>query len=214
LEINVAIEVLLADDHQLVREGFRALLERAGFEVVAEAADGYQAVGLAEELKPQIAVLDLAMPLLNGVGAAREICRVSPKTQTIMLTMYREDHYLFQAMDAGCAGYLLKTRATKDLVQAIQDVLQGVTYLSPEISETFFRAHRGQVRPTLDPLTPREHQVLQLVAEGRTTREIACLLGISAKTAEAHRTRLMQKVQVHDVAGLVRYAIRVGDARP
>lgn len=210
----MAIRLVLADDHPVVREGFKALLERQGFQVVGEASNGQEAVELARKLRPEVAVLDLAMPILNGVEAARELLRVSPKTKTILLTMHREDQYVLTALDAGVAGYILKTTAAKDLVQAIQQVCRGMAYLSPEISQTVVDAYRTNARLPAERLTPRERQVLQLVAEGKTTKEVATILGVSIKTADSHRARLMKKLDIHDTAGLVRYAVRAGVISP
>lgn len=208
------IQILLADDHEVVREGFRCLLERQGYQVAGGASDGHEAVRLAQTLKPQIAIVDLAMPLLNGIEATREIRRVSPETKVILLTMYKEDDYVLEALRAGVAGYILKTKAAKDLVQAVAQVSKGIPYLSPEISQTMLDAYRSERHARSEPLTPRERQVLQLVAEGKTTKEVASLLGISVKTADTHRSRLMNKLDIHETAGLVRYAIRSGLIRP
>lgn len=210
----MATRILLADDHQMVREGFKALLERQGFQVVGEASNGQEAVELAEKLRPDIAVVDLSMPLLNGVDATRQIARISPKTRTILLTMYKEDQYVLTALEAGVAGYILKTTAANDLVQAIRQVSRGMFYLSPEISQTVVEAYRAHTRLPSERLTTRERQVLQLVAEGKSTKEIAAVLGVSIKTADSHRTRLMRKLDIHDTAGLVRYAIRTGLVHP
>lgn len=204
------VEVLLADDHQLVRQGLKALLEREGFNVVAEAADGHEAVRMAEKHHPQVAVVDLVMPLLNGVDAVREIQRVSPDTKTIVLTMLTENHYLLEALKSGAKGYVMKTHASEDLVQAIREAARGRTYLSPEVSQTVVKAYQDKVGLRPDPLSPRERQVLQLIAEGKSTKEVAVVLHISVKTAETHRTRIMEKLDIHETAGLVRYAIRRG----
>ncbi len=205
------IQILLADDHELVREGFRALLERDGFQVVGGASDGFEAVRLATKLKPHVALLDVSMPLLNGLDATREIVRVSPKTRILILTMYTEDHYVLEAIRAGAAGFIVKTRAGKDLAEAIQRVSQGSLYLGPETSEAVVRAYRGATPGDgIAQLSSRERQVLQLVAEGKTTKEVASTLGISTKTASAHRERLMKKLDVHETASLVRCAIRMG----
>jgi DNA-binding NarL/FixJ family response regulator len=201
--------VLLAEDHQVVRQGLRALLEKFGHEVVGEASDGHEACKLATTLRPGIAVLDLAMPLLNGLDAIREIQRVSPETRTILLTMYTDRPYVLQALQAGAKGYVLKTQAADDLIRAIQEVLRGAIYLSPGVAASLVDAYLHQDEPE-DPLTARERQILQLIAEGKTTKTIAALLSISFKTAESHRNRLMKKLDIHDVAGLVRYAIRRG----
>ncbi len=208
------IRILLADDHEVVREGLKSLLELQGYEVAGEAPDGHEAVRLAEKLKPQIAILDLAMPLLNGIEATRQILRVSPQTKIILLTMYKEDQYVLEALRAGVAGYILKTKAAKDLIQAIRQVSKGVAYLSPEVSQTLVEVYRSGGQAPSEPLTSRERQVLQLVAEGKTTKEVASLLGVSVKTADTHRSRLMRKLDIHETAGLVRYAIRTGLIHP
>ena len=210
----MSIQVLLADDHLIVRQGLKALLEREGFTVVGEAVDGHEAVRLAQALHPDVAVLDLAMPLLNGLDTAREILRISPRTRTILLTMHPEDHCIFEALRAGVEGYVLKTQAAEDLVRAIREVFRGMIYLSPGVSRAVVQAYLAKTDLPPDPLAPRERQVLQLVAEGKTTKEIAVLLGISVKTAESYRTRIMQKLDIHETAGLVRYAIRRGLIQP
>jgi two-component system, NarL family, response regulator NreC len=202
--------ILLADDHVIVRQGFRALLEREGLEVVAEAANGHEAVRLAAELLPDVAVLDFAMPLLNGLDAAKEIRRRSPRTRTILLTVHSEDHYVLEAVRAGVHGYVVKTQAAADLVQAIREIRGNAIYLSPTISRAVVEAYFDKVTPPGDVLSSRERQVLQLVAEGKTTKEIAGVLGVSIKTADSHRARIMRKLDIHDTAGLVRFAIRRG----
>jgi DNA-binding NarL/FixJ family response regulator len=202
--------ILLADDHVIVRQGFRALLEREGLEVVAEAANGHEAVRLAGELLPDVAVLDFAMPLLNGIDAAKEIRRRSPRTRTILLTVHSEDHYVLEAVQAGINGYVVKTQAAADLVQAIREIRGNAIYLSPTISRAVVEAYFDKATPPGDVLSSRERQVLQLVAEGKTTKEIAGVLGVSIKTADSHRTRIMRKLDIHDTAGLVRFAIRRG----
>jgi DNA-binding NarL/FixJ family response regulator len=204
------LEILLADDHQVVRQGLRALLEREGFSVVAEAADGHAAVQLAAEWEPDIAILDLTMPLLNGLDAAKEIVRLSPQTRTVMLTVHSGEPYILGALQSGVRGYVLKTQAASDLVLALREVIGGGIYLSPRISGTVVEAYRTRSELPEDPLTPRQRQVLQLVAEGKTTKEIAAVLGVSTKTAESHRNRIMRKLGIHETANLVRYAIRQG----
>jgi DNA-binding NarL/FixJ family response regulator len=194
----------------IVRQGFRLLLEQAGFNVVGEAADGREAVKLAAETKPDVALIDLAMPMLNGLDTCREISKVSPSTRTILLTMYSEEQYILEALRAGVTGYLLKAKASTDLEQAIREVSRGAVYLSPGISRNVVQAYLHSGEPLTDPLSPREREVLQLVAEGKTTKEIASVLGISVKTVESHRTRIMAKLNIHETAGLVRYAIRQG----
>jgi DNA-binding NarL/FixJ family response regulator len=208
------IQVLLADDHQLVRQGLRAILEREGFKVVGEAANGQEAIQLAQKFHPDVAVLDLAMPLLNGLDAAREIQRASPNTKTILLTMHTEDHYILEGLRVGAKGVVLKSHASEDLVQAIRQASRGRTYLSPEVSQTVVEAYRNKIDLRNEPLSPRERQVLQLIAEGKTTKEVAVVLQISVKTAETHRTRIMEKLDIHETASLVRYAIRRGLIQP
>ncbi|HEX2667207.1 MAG TPA: response regulator transcription factor [Gammaproteobacteria bacterium] len=202
--------ILLADDHPMFRQGLKALLEREGFDVVGEAADGHEAVRLARQLGPSIAVLDLGMPLLNGIDAARQILKQTAGIQVIVLTMYEEEAYVLEALRAGIRGYVLKGQAAADLVGAIKEVLRGSVYLSPGISKTVVDAYVGKSELPADPLTDRERQVLQLVAEGKTTKEVAQVLGLSVKTADSHRTRIMQKLDIHDTASLVRYAVRRG----
>ena len=204
------LQVLLADDHTIVRQGLRAILEREGFKVVGEAANGHDAVQRAHALRPEVAVVDLSMPLLNGIGAAREILKDDPKTKIVLLTMHTEDQYVFEALKAGVRGYVLKTRAADELVQAIRDVSKGLTFLSSGVSQAVVEAFLSKREMGSEMLTPRELQVLQLVAEGKSTKEVASLLGISFKTAESHRTRIMEKLDIHETAGLVRYAIRRG----
>lgn len=206
--------VLLADDHQIVREGLKGLLERAGHEVVAEASDGREALKLTRTLLPDIAVLDLSMPLLNGLDACHEIARLAPQVKTILLTMYADKAYVLQALQAGARGYVLKTQAAQDLIRAIREILAGQVYLSPGAAVSVVDAYLQKSEPSDDPLSARERQVLQLVVEGKTTKEIARLLSIGFKTAESHRNRLMKKLDIHEVAGLVRYAIRRGLLRP
>jgi len=210
----MSCRVLLADDHQIVRQGLRGLLEQAGHEVVGEAADGREALKLARALLPDIAVLDLSMPLLNGLDAAHEIRRIAPEIKTILLTMYTDKGYVLQALRAGAKGYVLKTQAAEDLIRAIREVSRGEVYLSPGVAVSVVDAYLQKTDAAADPLTPRERQILQLVAEGKSTKEIARMLSISFKTAESHRNRMMKKLDIHEVAGLVRYAIRRGLVSP
>lgn len=206
--------VILADDHVIFRQGLRGLLERAGFDVVAEAGDGHEAVRLTREHSPDVAILDFAMPLLDGSSAAEEIARTSAETRTILLTMHAEEPYIARALQSGVRGYVLKTQSATELVGAIREVVQGGFYLSPAVSSTIAHVYQAKNEALSDHLTLRERQVLQLVAEGKTTKEVARLLGISAKTADSHRTRIMTKLGIHETAGLVRYAIRHGLIQP
>lgn len=209
------VRVLLADDHQIVRQGVRGLLEGAGFQVIGEAADGREALRLAASKdRPDVVVLDLAMPALNGVDAAREIVRTTPGVKAILLTMHPEEPYVLEALRAGVSGYVLKTQAADDLVQAIREVTRGAIYLSPKVSRTLVEAYRSKSDLPSSPLSPRERQVLQLVAEGKSTKEVAAILGVSAKTADSHRTRIMAKLDIHETASLVRYAVRTGLVQP
>ncbi len=210
----MSTRILLADDHLIVRQALKALLEGEGFSVVAEVGDGVEAVRVARERCPDVAVLDLSMPLLNGLDAAREIQQACPRARAILLTIHTEDHYVLDALRAGIKGYVLKTQAAADLVRAISEVQKGAVYLSPGVSQTVVQAYLTKAELPPDLLTPRERQVLQLVAEGKTTKQVAKLLGITQKTAESHRTRIMEKLDVHETASLVRYAVRRGLIQP
>lgn len=201
---------LLADEQRMVREALRALLEREGFDVVGEAWVGLDATRLARELQPDVTILDLVIPILNSLDIARFIVADSPATKFVLLTGCTDDHYVLEALRAGIRGYVLKTQAASDLVHAIHEVAGGSVYLSPEISQVAVEAWRRKSALVRNPLTPRGVEVLRLVADGKTTKEIAKTLGLSVKTAESHRTRLMEKLAIHDTAGLVRYAIRRG----
>jgi two-component system response regulator NreC len=210
----MSIRILLAEDHVIVRQGLHALLEQAGMAVIGEASDGQEALRIAHEHHPDVAVLDIGMPYLNGLETARRLREALPQTKIVLLTMHTEDPYILEAMQAGAVGYVLKTQAMLDLVQAIQNVLQGHIYLSPRISRALVTAYLTRSDPAPDPLTSREREVLQLIAEGETTKEIAWHLRLSAKTVESHRIRLMRKLDIHETATLVRYAIRRGLTRP
>ena len=208
------IRIVLADDHVLVRQGLKSLLEREGFQVVAEASDGQEALCHVESLQPDIAIMDISMPTLNGLNAARQMNRSSPKTKTILLTQHDESQYIREALEAGVKGYVLKNQIASDLLLAIRQVSRGQVYLSPGVSSAVMEAYRSKSEKFESPLTPRERQVLQLIAEGKSTKDVASLLGISTKTAESHRTRLMQKLDIHETASLVRYAVRHGIVQP
>ena len=206
--------VVLADNHILVRQGIKSLLEREGFQIAGEAGDGQELVRIAQELQPDVAVLDIGMPLMNGLIAARELKRVCSKAKTILLTRHDEDQYVVEALRAGVRGYVLKNQATTDLIHAIQMVCRGQVYLSPGISRVVVDAYLSKSSVPDDPLSAREHEVLQLIAEGKSTKDVASILGVSVKTAESHRTRLMQKLDIHETASLVRYAVRRGLVQP
>lgn len=208
------IRVVLADDHVLVRESLKSLLEREGFQIVAEASDGQEALRRVESLKPDVAVVDISMPSLNGLEAARGIRTASPKTKTILLTQHDEEQYVSEALEAGVKGYVLKNQVSSDLIGAIRQVCRGEVYLSPRVSGAVMKAYRSKSEKFRDPLTARERQVLQLIAEGKSTKDVATVLSISVKTAESHRTRLMQKLDIHETASLVLYAVRRGIVQP
>src|SRR5213082_2574033 len=208
----MSLRVVLADDHVVLRQGVRALLERHGLEVVAEASDGRAAVDVARELEPDVAVLDIMMPLLNGIDAARQIVEACPGTQVVMLTALEQERLVTDAVRAGVRGFVLKTQAGEDLALAIEQVSRGGFYVGAGVSQAVVEACRAAAAG--GRLTSRERQVVQLVAEGKSTKQVAALLAITPKTAEFHRTRVMKKLNVHDVAGLVRYAIREGIIEP
>jgi DNA-binding NarL/FixJ family response regulator len=208
------LRVLFADDHAMFIEALRGLLEGAGFAVVGEALDGREAVRLAEKHRPDAAVLDLTMPLLNGLDATREIRKVSPDTKVIILTRHTEEQYVVEGLRVGISGFLLKTKAAAVLVQAINDVVGGALYVSHALSPDAMQAYLAKEELRTGPLSGREREVLQLIAEGKSMKEIAALLGISVKTIETHRMRLMGKLDIHETAGLVRYAIRQGLIEP
>jgi DNA-binding NarL/FixJ family response regulator len=208
------IRIVLADDHVLVRQGLKSLLEREGYQVVAEASDGQEAISHVDALKPDIAVMDISMPTLNGLNATREMARSSPKTRIILLTQHDEGQYVREALDAGVKGYVLKNQVVSDLLLALRQVSRGQVYLSPGISSAVVEAYQSKSEKSTNPLTLRERQVLQLIAEGKSSKDVASLLGISVKTAESHRTRLMQKLDIHETASLVLYAVRHGIVQP
>jgi two-component system response regulator NreC len=206
----MTMRILLADDHVLVRQGFRVLLEQAGMVVVGEAADGLEALRLAHTHQPDVAVLDIAMPHLNGLETACRLREAVPQTKSILLTMHTDEPYVLAALQAGAVGYVVKTQAAADLVQAIRTVVQGTISLSPGATTAVVQAYvRGTPLPR-DPLTSREREVVQRIAEGQTTKEIAVHLELSVKTVESHRINLMRKLDIHETATLVRYAIRRG----
>ena len=210
------ITVLLADDHTVVRQGLRALLEaEEDMTVVGEAENGRQAVQMAKRLQPEVVVMDIAMPQLNGLEATRQLTKESPKSRVLILSSYSDDEYVQQLTDAGASGYLVKQTAATDLVAAIREARKGNAFFSPTISKRLLDHYRSslnrppdQAKPTR--LTPREMEVLQLIAEGYANKQIAGELFISIKTVEKHRQQLMHKLDIHDVASLTRYAIAKG----
>jgi DNA-binding NarL/FixJ family response regulator len=210
----VAYRILLADDHAIVRDGLKSVLVREGFEIAAEASDGREAVELTRKLRPDAVVMDVSMPSLNGIDAAREIHGACPQTKTILLTMHKQSQFILEALRAGVKGYVLKAQASGDLVHAIRAALQGGTYLSPGISDSVVQAALTKEKAERDPLTQREREVLQLIAEGKTNKEISAALAMSVKTVESHRRNLMLKLDIHETASLVRHAIRIGLIQP
>lgn len=207
------IRVLIADDHSLVRAGFRALLESQNIEVVAEAGDGREAIELTGKHHPHIVLMDIGMPGLNGVEAAARISKEFPFARVLILSMHANEEYVLQALRAGATGYLLKDSGKQELVLAVKSVMEGKTYLSPEVSKHVIDNYVESVGSKSDPLerlTPRQREILQLVAEGRTNKEIAHILRIAIKTVDTHRAQLMERLDIHDVTGLVRFAIQMG----
>src|SRR5437879_10756976 len=214
-----SLRVLLADDHALVRAGMRALLgELPGIEVVAETGDGREALRLVRERKPDMALLDISMPELNGLEVVGRIARDHPNTRAIILSMHGDDESVRRALVAGAAGYLLKNSDRRELELALRAVARGDTWLSPSLTKRVVAAFtQGALVPSEGPLavlTPRQREVLQLVAEGHSNKEIASRLNVALQTVETHRTELMERLGIHGVAGLVRYAIQVGLVRP
>ena len=211
------ITILLAEDHMIVREGFRKMLElEDDFKVVGEARDGRQAVTLAKKLRPEVILMDIAMPLLNGLEATRQVFKAVPTTKVLILSAHSDDAYVRSAIESGAVGFLLKQTSAHDVNRAIREVHQGKTFFSPAISRRQDRLHpppltrAGGRNPEAAQLTSREMEVLQLIAEGNANKETAAELGIGMKTVEKHREHLMAKLDIHDTAGLTRYAISTG----
>ena len=211
------ITVLLADDHTIVREGFRHMLElEADFEVIGEAADGRQAVALAAKLRPDVVLMDIAMPRLNGLEATRQVLKALPSTKVIMLSSHNDDARVINATNSGVAGFLLKQTSACDLCHTIREVYKGKTVFSPSIGKRFSRLHPplsagpGRLKPSFAQLSSRQVEVLQLIAEGKANKQMAAELGIDVKTVEKHRQHVMRKLDIHDTAGLTRYAIGAG----
>jgi DNA-binding NarL/FixJ family response regulator len=212
------VRVLLADDHTLVRAGIRGLLQGLqGVEVVGEAGEGQEALRLAQTLRPDVVLMDIGMPGLNGLEVAGRLATLDGSIRVIILSMHTSEEYVLRALRAGCAGYLLKDSAVAELEVAMRAVARGETYLSPAVSKRVvddYVRRTGGVTDPLDALTPRQREILQLAAEGHSSKEIAERLAISYRTVEAHRAQLMERLGVHDLPGLVRFAMRVGLIRP
>ena len=212
------MRLLLADDHTLFREGVRSLLSGIpDVEIVAESGDGREALALIERHRPDVALIDITMPGLNGLEVAGRASRVSPRTRVLILSMHAAEGYVAQALRAGIAGYLLKDAAAVELASALRAIARGETYLSPSISKQVVDGFLGRIQPEADPLsslTARQREILQLIAEGKSTKEIAAALAVGIKTVETHRAKLMERLDIHDVAGLVRFAIRSGMISP
>jgi DNA-binding NarL/FixJ family response regulator len=212
--MNLNTRVLLADDHALVRAGIRSLVEKIpGVEVVGEASSGREALMLVKKARPNLVLMDIAMTELGGLEALPRIVRNFPSVKVIILSAHANEEYVIRALRSGAAGYMLKDAATAELELAITSVREGKTYLSPSISGTVIDNYLERLGETVSPLeqlTSRQREILQSIAEGKTTKEIAAALEISAKTVESHRLQLMERLNIHDIAGLVRYAIRNG----
>ncbi|MGI8989472.1 MAG: response regulator [Bryobacteraceae bacterium] len=205
------IRVLLADDHAVVRQGFRLILSHEpDMEIVGEAGNGREALALCEELKPDVVVMDVAMPELNGIEATRRLAASLPKTRVLALSMHKDGVYVREILGAGARGYLLKDSIDRDLLAAVRAVAKGEGYLSPAISDAVLNDYRRNVSKPLDLLTSREREVLQMIAEGGTNKEIANKLNLSVYTVDAHRGRIMEKLNVHSSNELVRFAVRHG----
>lgn len=210
------IRIILADDHTIIRSGLRLLLEQqADFKVMAEAGDGREAVALVEQHHPEIAILDIGMPELNGIEATRQIATENPATHVVILSMHSDEGYVLRALKAGARAYILKNSAEADLIRAVRSVADGKSFFSPVISkmllEDYVRQIRDkQVEDSYDLLTPREREILQLIAEGKTNKEVANILHLSVHTVDAHRGNILQKLNLHGIPELILYAVRKG----
>ena len=210
-----ALRLLLADDHEIVRQGLRSILAtQRDCEVVGEAADGRQAVAMAKELNPDVVILDIAMPSLNGLEATRQILKVRPQTKVLILTMHEADSVIREVLDAGARGYILKTDAGRDLVTAVESLRRNKAFFTSRVSQMILDGFlKGDPRPRAAEtggirLTPRQREIVQLLAEGKSSKEVAVTLDLSVKTAETHRANIMRKLDCHSVSEVVRYAIR------
>ncbi len=204
-------QILLADDHGLVRQGFRMILAaEPDMEIVGEASNGREALELAERLRPDVVVMDVAMPELNGIEATRRLAESSPRTRVLALSMHKDSVYVREILRAGARGYLLKDAIDRDLVSAVRAVARGEGYLSPAVSDAVLSDYRKHVSDPLDLLSSREREILQMLAEGKTNKEIATVLKLSVYTVDAHRGRIMEKLNLHSIGELVRFAVRSG----
>ncbi len=205
------IRILLADDHVLVRQGFKMILSaQPDMQIVGEAANGREAVEAGEKLQPDVVLMDVTMPELNGIEATRRLVTASPRTRVLALSMHKDAVYVREILRAGARGYLLKDSADADLIAAVRSVAKGEGYLSPSVSDAVLTDYRRHVTDPLDLLTTREREVLQMIAEGKTNKEIATTLNLSVYTIEAHRGRVMEKLNLHSTGELVRFALRSG----
>ncbi len=208
-----AMRILVADDHEVVRRGLQALLEaHPGWEVSGEAADGREAVEKARQLKPDVVIMDISMPILNGLEATRQILKLNPTARVLILTMHESDQIVREVLDAGARGYVLKSDAGRDLVGAVEALRRYNSFFTSKVAEVVLDGYRGlgaeDDKLSRDRLTPREREVLQLLAEGKSSKEVAVELGLSVSTAETHRTNIMRKLDLHSISDLVRYAVR------
>jgi two-component system response regulator NreC len=205
------IRILLADDHAVVRQGFKMILAaQADMEIVGEAGNGREALDLAGQLQPDLVVMDVAMPELNGIEATRRLADLSPRTRVLALSMHKDSVYVREILRAGARGYLLKDAISSDLLAAVRAVARGEGYLSPGVSDAVLNDYRRHVTDPIDLLSSREREVLQMIAEGKTNKEIATVLNLSVYTVDAHRGRIMEKLNLHSVNELVRFAVRSG----
>jgi two-component system response regulator NreC len=205
------IHILLADDHAVVRQGFKMILAaQPDMEIVGEAGNGREALDLAGKLQPDVIVMDVAMPELNGIEATRRVADVSPRSRVLALSMHKDSVYVREILRAGARGYLLKDAISSDLLAAVRAIARGEGYLSPGVSDAVLNDYRRHVTDPIDLLTSREREVLQMIAEGKTNKDIATVLNLSVYTVDAHRGRIMEKLNVHSVTDLVRFAVRCG----
>jgi DNA-binding NarL/FixJ family response regulator len=207
-----AVSLLVADDHEIVRRGIRALIrEQSEWQIVAEAEDGRDAVTKAAEFRPDVAILDITMPLLNGLDAAKQIAKLSPRTKILILTVHESDQLIRQALDAGASGYIFKTDASFDLITAVKALLSAKAFFTPKVSQMVLRGYLGKgamVSEDEPKITAREREIVQLLAEGKHSKEVAAVLEIGVKTVESHRSNILRKLHFHSVTELVRYAVR------